>query len=149
MDILSTLRRDVQWLFAVIGVMGVVAAIYHTYGVQYTLYMLVGLGVAVHFLFQFRISQGIDRGFKEMKEEFEKLKSNPKNPSSSNPHQKENNEEKTTGIGALAGMVVGGIIGLPFGAAGVLIGGVLGGIIGDLLEAESIGEKKKRKEKPK
>ena len=46
-------------------------------------------------------------------------------------------ERKTSGIGALAGMVVGVTIGLPFGALGVFVGGILGSIIGDLLEAKS------------
>ena len=66
----------------------------------------------------------------------------------SNPSRKEKIE--TSGAGSLAGMVIGGIIGLAFGAVGVIIGGILGALIGNQAEYESLRaeRERKRKEKP-
>ncbi len=61
--------------------------------------------------------------------------------------EKEDRIEETTGFGAFVGMVIGGLIGLPFGAGGVVIGGLLGAIIGNEMESESVREKRKRRYK--
>ena len=53
-------------------------------------------------------------------------------------------EEKTSGLGAFGGMIVGGLLGLAFGPEGVIIGGLIGSILGDLWEREEIKERKKR-----
>ena len=53
--------------------------------------------------------------------------------------------EETTGFGAFIGMVVGGLLGLPFGAGGVVIGGLLGAILGNEMESESVREKKRKR----
>ena len=45
---------------------------------------------------------------------------------------------RTSGGGAFAGMIVGGLIGLAFGPAGVIAGGLIGAILGDQAERESI-----------
>ena len=59
--------------------------------------------------------------------------------------KKEKEEIRTSGGGAFAGMVVGGLIGLLFGPAGVVIGGVIGAILGDQAERESIRLERERK----
>ena len=55
--------------------------------------------------------------------------------------------EKTTGFGAFLGMVIGGLIGLPFGAGGLILGGLFGALIGNELESESVRKKKRRSKK--
>ena len=42
--------------------------------------------------------------------------------------------DRRTGAGAFAGLVLGGILGLPAGPPGVIIGGLLGALAGDMLE---------------
>jgi len=53
-------------------------------------------------------------------------------------------EEKTSGAGAFLGLIIGGLLGLSVGGAGVLVGGIVGGLIGDLIESESIKERHKK-----
>ena len=65
---------------------------------------------------------------------------NPDPPSSGGKE-----EVKTTGVGAFAGMIVGGMLGLPFGPLGVILGGLLGAVIGDQLEYLQLKEKAKEK----
>lgn len=65
--------------------------------------------------------------------------------SASNPGSEGDEEVRTSGAGAFAGMVAGGTIGLLFGPVGVIVGGVLGALIGDKLEYESLRAEKKRK----
>ncbi|KPV64162.1 MAG: hypothetical protein AOA65_1047 [Candidatus Bathyarchaeota archaeon BA1] len=66
----------------------------------------------------------------------------------SNP-SKEKREEKieTSGAGALAGMVLGGTLGLIFGSAGVIIGGILGALAGNQIEYENIRAERERRKK--
>ena len=51
---------------------------------------------------------------------------------------KERVEVRTTGAGALAGMIFGAMLGLPFGPLGVLLGGLLGAIVGDQVEYQRL-----------
>lgn len=53
--------------------------------------------------------------------------------------------EEPSGVGALGGVVAGGIAGAPFGPAGVLVGGVVGGIAGNAVEFRNLKERQRRK----
>ena len=68
-------------------------------------------------------------------------------PHRSNPKEMERREERieTSGAGALGGMVLGGVLGLPFGPAGIIIGGIIGALLGNQIEYESERVKRKRK----
>jgi len=54
-------------------------------------------------------------------------------------------EIKTTGGGALGGMLLGGLLGLALGPVGVLIGGMLGALAGNVAEYEAIKKEKGRR----
>lgn len=69
---------------------------------------------------------------------------NPGNPTNKEGEEKEE-EIRTSGAGALVGMVGGALIGLPFGPAGVVIGGLLGAIIGNQIEYEQEREKREKR----
>lgn len=47
-----------------------------------------------------------------------------------------------SGAGALGGLVAGGLLGTPYGPAGVLIGGVLGGLLGNAAEYQNLKDKR-------
>lgn len=54
---------------------------------------------------------------------------------------------KTSGVGALVGLVLGGLAGLIGGPLGVIVGGLLGAILGDAVEREAIKQERRvRKE---
>ena len=61
----------------------------------------------------------------------------------SNPLEREE-EVKTSGGGAIAGMIIGATSGLFSGPIGVLVGGIIGAIIGNQIEYESLRLKKRR-----
>ena len=61
-----------------------------------------------------------------------------------NENQKE--EIKTTGGGALIGMIFGGSIGIIFGPGGVILGGLIGALIGDELEKRELEEEQRKKQ---
>ncbi len=63
--------------------------------------------------------------------------------------QEEKREEiKTSGGWAIAGMIIGGVLGIPFGPIGIVIGGVLGALVGNQLEYEAVClRRKKEREK--
>ena len=52
------------------------------------------------------------------------------------------NKVRTTGAGALAGMIFGAMLSLPFGPLGVLLGGLLGAVVGDQIEYLKLAKKK-------
>jgi len=62
----------------------------------------------------------------------------PHNPGS-NPGRKRKRRVKveTSGGGALIGLIIGGLLGLPYGSGAVALLGFIGAIIGDILERES------------
>ncbi|RLI80320.1 hypothetical protein DRP04_08270 [Archaeoglobales archaeon] len=74
-------------------------------------------------------------------------KSNPHRNPNSKKKEEEEEEIRTSGAGALVGMIGGGLIGLPFGPTGVILGGLLGAIIGNQIEYEQERERKKRMKK--
>ena len=100
------------------------------------------------------ISRSIDglmeitsEGFSRLIEILEKRNIKINKQHSSNPSQKEKKEEiETTGVGALAGMIFGGAIGLLGGFVGVLVCGIIGALIGNHIEYERERERKKREE---
>lgn len=47
-----------------------------------------------------------------------------------------------TGKGALAGIVIGGVLGLSFGTPGIFVGGFLGGILGNEIEYQIIKQRR-------
>ena len=53
-------------------------------------------------------------------------------------------EVKTTGGGALIGMILGGSIGILFGPGGVILGGLIGAILGDEYEKKQLQEEKQK-----
>ena len=57
--------------------------------------------------------------------------------------KEERREVRTSGGGALAGMAIGGLIGLVGGPIGVIMGGLLGAVIGDQAEREQIKARKR------
>jgi uncharacterized protein YcfJ len=65
----------------------------------------------------------------------EKITRSSSNPGRSTEEEKEERIE-TTGVGALAGMVMGSILGLLFGSIGVIVGGILGALAGNQIEYE-------------
>lgn len=76
----------------------------------------------------------VKKGTKRIEEKITRVSSNP---SRNKDGEKEEEERiETSGVGALGGMVAGGILGLPFGPAGVIIGGILGAIAGNQIEYE-------------
>jgi len=77
-----------------------------------------------------------------LKERLPVLKSNP-------GEEKKEEKTETSGVGALTGMVIGGIIGLIFGPAGVIVGGIITAILGNQAEYESIRAEKERMRKKK
>jgi len=82
----------------------------------------------------------IDMSFKNLAKVIQQ-KNNPKN----NPRREEE-EVKTSGWGAFAGMIIGASVGLLFGPAGVVVGGLIGAAIGNQIEYEQEKERKKREE---
>ena len=48
-----------------------------------------------------------------------------------------------SGAGALGGLVAGGLLGTPFGPAGVIFGGVVGGLVGNAVEYQNLKERRK------
>ncbi|MHC1636071.1 MAG: glycine zipper domain-containing protein [Candidatus Methanospirareceae archaeon] len=88
----------------------------------------------------------VEEGFEKLVRVLQgRLTENPNNPSR-NPERNEREkggEIRTTGAGALAGMIVGGAIGLLGGPAGVILGGIIGALIGNQIEYEQ--EKERRK----
>ena len=60
----------------------------------------------------------------------------PHNPGS-NPGRKKREKVETSGGGALIGLIIGGLLGLPYGSGAVALLGFIGAIIGDILERES------------
>jgi len=52
---------------------------------------------------------------------------------------------KTSGIGALVGLILGGFAGLIGGPVGVIVGGLLGAILGDVVEREAIRQGQERR----
>ncbi len=53
------------------------------------------------------------------------------------PNGNPKKKKDTTGAGAAGGMIVGAMLGLAFGPAGVIVGGLIGAIIGDEVERDS------------
>ncbi|MHC1636091.1 MAG: hypothetical protein ACXQTS_05675 [Candidatus Methanospirareceae archaeon] len=79
------------------------------------------------------ISESLDKLSKDIRELL--VKKLPK--SGSNPKEIEKEERvETSGAGALGGMVVGGVLGLPFGPVGIIIGGIIGALLGNQIEYE-------------
>jgi hypothetical protein len=94
----------------------------------------------------------IGKGFKVMGDKLDKLTHpskpgnvNPGNPGYSHleriPTEREP-EEKPTGGGAFAGMLIGGALGAAGGPPGIIIGGIIGALIGNQLEYENIQKRK-------
>lgn len=52
--------------------------------------------------------------------------------------------ETPSGSGALGGLVAGGVIGAPFGPAGVILGGLMGGLFGNAVEYQNLKEEKQQ-----
>jgi hypothetical protein len=89
-----------------------------------------------------RLEEGFERIDKTLKRGF-------KLEGASDPEEERKEEVKTTGAGALGGMMVGGLIGLIGGPIGVIIGGVIGAIVGDQIEYNQELERKKREREKK
>ncbi|RLG71510.1 MAG: hypothetical protein DRO11_04290 [Methanobacteriota archaeon] len=81
---------------------------------------------------------------RDMKNGFDDLKDLLKRDSNP-PSEKGEEEVKTTGAGALGGLMIGGLLGLLGGPAGVIIGAIIGGIIGDQIEYNQELERRKAK----
>jgi len=62
----------------------------------------------------------------------------------SNRDQSHDEEIRTSGAGALAGMVLGGLVGLLGGPAGVIIGGIIGALVGNQIEYERLKAERER-----
>lgn len=67
------------------------------------------------------------------------------NCSHASENEKKKEETKTSGAGALGGMLLGGLLGLVLGPGGVIIGGLIGAIIGDQAERENLKGKKEQR----
>lgn len=92
------------------------------------------------------LSREINRGFMRISDLLQEQRSQLDN----NPEEKKEEEIKTTGAGAFGGMVIGGLLGLIFGPAGVIAGGMIGAVIGDQMEREKVKEEMRgRKERRK
>jgi len=94
----------------------------------------------------------MEKALKSIERTLEKAnpKQNPSNPHGNPSEDKKEEEIRTTGSGALAGMVVGGLLGLVAGPVGVVVAGLIGAIAGDQLEHEGIrAEKEEQRNKRK
>jgi len=87
----------------------------------------------------------VKKGTKRIEEKITRVSSNPDRNIKEGKKEVEERIE-TSGIGALGGMVAGGIIGLLFGPGGVIIGGILGALAGNQIEYE---DKRRRRLQPK
>lgn len=95
--------------------------------------MGIALGVIMYYLHV--IGTDLNEGFNRVVEVIEgQVQSNPTakpNPNKNNSKEEKEEEIRTSGVGAFAGMTAGASIGLVGGPVGVLIGGIAGALIGN------------------
>ncbi len=111
-------------------------------------FVITCIGIAVIIFYVRAIGKDMSELTKEVRRGFDRLVTTlnkiPKKLSNSQSKNSEEEEEiKTSGAGALAGMIGGGAIGLIGGPIGVLVGGIIGALIGYQLEYEQERERRK------
>jgi len=153
------IKKSFEWIVAAFSLMvttyGVGAYLDLPLDVRGIMVSAVGLAVLI-VISSYTITSAIERYSGGIVSEIRALRrslgsnagaSKSTNPDPPNSGEEEEKEVKTTGVGAFAGMIVGGMLGLPFGPLGVILGGLLGAVMGDQLEYVQLKEKAKEKKK--
>ncbi|KPV65551.1 MAG: hypothetical protein AOA65_0059 [Candidatus Bathyarchaeota archaeon BA1] len=146
------IRARIQYLSFVFALLSFLAILQYYFQLSRieSLVTLAVLAIGVSFIVIWSgfslLSREINRGFVEIGGLLRKQRS----LSDNNPEEKKEEEVKTTGAGAFGGMVIGGLLGLILGPAGVIVGGMIGAAIGDQMEREKVKEEiRGRKERRK
>lgn len=148
----QAIRRAWYWIGGSIAIVLFVAWLIEKYKFEFldivSLFIAIGIGILVLLALMVgshltKIEEKIDRALERQ--------SNPKNPSNpGNPDSQavpehepripseSEPEQRPTGAGALAGMIVGGTLGAAGGPVGVIVGGVIGAFVGNQVEFNNI-----------
>ncbi|MHC1610839.1 MAG: hypothetical protein ACXQTW_04460 [Candidatus Methanospirareceae archaeon] len=109
-------------------------------------FTIVGIGLALTFWYVRAIGRDVSDLVSKVEEGFNKLVRVLREQQTKDPNNPSRNPEKirTTGAGALAGMIAGGAIGLLGGPAGAVLGGIIGALVGREVEYEQEKERRKK-----
>lgn len=161
MSFSARLKSSIEWVTIAATILGLEVGITTIYHLSQTLLaiMLSSTGLALLLVVLiYTLSSNIERMLDNLEStmvnEFEKtrqtiasLVQSGHDPPEEGEEKEKEEEIKTTGVGALAGMIVGGMIGLALGPLGVVLGGLLGAIIGDQMEYQKLLEEKQKGKK--
>jgi len=166
---LSSLRRVVPPAALVIGYLSLAP---RYLGLNTALIVLIGVAAAIQGFLVYLFKRDMDDKFDNMNGEIETLRSDLNNGIDrvvdaisdiegndtrtdggnrySGSPMRDDDEvdielEEPSGAGALSGLVAGGLLGAPFGPAGVIVGGVLGGLLGNAVEYQNLKDEQQEK----
>jgi len=126
-----------------LGFLGFIARVHDRFGLAITDTLLLMLVILVGVMLLYLIIMA--KGIESLDEKIQGVCRYNALATNGGKRKEDDEEVKTSGAGAFAGMIVGGALGLPFGPAGVIIGGVIGALFGDQIERENEEERRRKR----